>query len=143
MKTAELETIPLFAKLPPDARARVAEAARPIHLDAGQVIVGEGEFAFDFYAIKTGAAEVRQGGERVNELRAGDFLGEMGVVPQHGRRWSRRRRATVITTEPTDAIAIEGSEFRRLTEEIPSLGEAIRAVAAEYSRRDEMRRADR
>jgi CRP-like cAMP-binding protein len=131
MKRADLQSIPLFANLSPDEQARVATAARPVHFDAGQVVVNEDEFAFDFYAIRDGAAEVRRGAEHVDDLGAGDVLGEMGVVPQQGRSWTRRRGATVVVTAPTDAIAIDGSEFRRMAEDIPALADAIRAVAAE------------
>ena len=133
MKSADLQSIALFANLSPDEQARVATAARPVHFDAGQVVVNEGEFAFDFYAIRDGAAEVRRGAEHVADLGAGDVLGEMGVVSQKSRSWTRRRGATVVVTAPTDAIAIaiDGGEFRRMVEDIPALAEAIRVVAAE------------
>jgi CRP-like cAMP-binding protein len=55
VETAEIESIPLFAGLSPDDRARVASVARALQLEVGQVVVNEGEFAFDFYAIKQGA----------------------------------------------------------------------------------------
>ena len=137
MNSADLQGIPLFAGLSPDEQARVAAAARPVHFDAGHVVVNEGEFAFDFYAITDGAAEVRRGAEHVADLGAGDVLGELGVVPQQSRRWTRRRGATVVVTAPTDAIAIDGGEFRRIAGEIPALADAIRAVAAERSARDD------
>jgi CRP-like cAMP-binding protein len=131
MDAADLQSIPLFAKLSPDEQARVAAAARPVHFEAGQVVVNEGEFAFDFYAIRDGAVEVRRGAEHIADLGAGDVLGELGVVPQLSRSWRRRRGATVVVTAPTDAIAIDGSELRRMTRDIPALAEAIRVVAAE------------
>jgi hypothetical protein len=42
----------------------------------------------------------------------------------------RRRNASVVVTAPGDAIAIDGSEFRRLTDEIPAVRNAIHAAAA-------------
>jgi CRP-like cAMP-binding protein len=131
MKSADLQAIPVFAGLSPDELARVAAAARPVHFDPGQVVVNEGEFAFDFYAITDGAAEVRRGEAHVADLGAGDVLGELGVVPQQSWRWTRRRGATVVVTAPTEAIVIDGGDFRRMTGEIPALADAIRAVAAE------------
>ena len=136
MKSADLQAIPLFAGLTPDERARLAAQARPVHFEVGHVVVNEGEFAFDFYAITDGAAEVRRGTEHVADLGAGDVLGEFGVVPQQGRGWTRRRGATVVVTAPTDAIVIDGGEFRRMAGEIPALGEAIRAVASERAAPD-------
>jgi CRP-like cAMP-binding protein len=136
MNAADIESVPLFARLSPDDRARVAEVARTVQLDVGHVVVNEGEFAFDFYAIRQGTAEVRLGGERVGALGPGDVFGEMGVVPADARRWKRRRTASVIVTAPTEAIVIDGSDLRRLAEDIPTLHDAIRATAAERSRAD-------
>ena len=134
MENVNVEAIPLFAGLDPEDRARVATLARPVQWDVGHVVVKEGEFAFDFYAIKDGAAAVQQGGQHLAALGAGDFFGELGVVPNDTRRRSRRRSASVVVTAPTDAIAIDGSDVRRLVEEIPTLGDALRAAAAERTR---------
>jgi CRP-like cAMP-binding protein len=129
--TAEIETIPLFAVLAPAERARVDSVTRLVQFKAGQVMVNEGEFAFDFYVIKDGAAEVRRSGEHIASLGPGDVFGEFGVVPGTAHRWTRRRGATVVATEPTEAIVIAGDEFRRLTNDIPALGDAIRDMAAQ------------
>lgn len=134
MDNVDLGDIPLFAGLAPEERVRVATAARPLRWDVGQVVVKEGEFAFDLYAIRHGAAEVQRGGKCLASLGAGDFFGELGVVPDDTRRWSRRRGASVVVTAQTEAIAIYGSELRRLAEDIPTLGDALRAAAAERSR---------
>jgi CRP/FNR family transcriptional regulator, cyclic AMP receptor protein len=130
MQTAEIESIPLFASLSPFDRARVAAVTRVLQLGVGHVVVNEGEFAFDFYAIKHGAAEVKRGGERVAELGPGDVFGEMGVVFSRASPGKRRRTATVVVTAPTEAIAITGGDFRRLTEDIPALRDAILATIA-------------
>ncbi len=55
-------------------------------------------------------------------------------MPVDDRRWKRRRTATVIVTAPTEAIVIDGSDLGRLTEDIPTLHDAIRATAAERRR---------
>ncbi|HWC85469.1 MAG TPA: cyclic nucleotide-binding domain-containing protein [Solirubrobacteraceae bacterium] len=130
MTEAGIESIPLFAALSPRERTRVAAVTRSLQFEVGQVVVQEGEFAFNFYAIKEGMAEVRHRGEQMAVLRAGDVFGEMGVVRDDARRWTRRRRATVIVTSPTHALVIDGVDFRRLTEEIPALRDAVRATAA-------------
>jgi hypothetical protein len=43
----------------------------------------------------------------------------------------------VIVIAPTEAIVIDGRDFRRLTKEIPALGDAIRATADERGRADD------
>jgi CRP-like cAMP-binding protein len=136
MRSRDLDGIPLFAGLAPEDRARAAAVARRLEWDVGHVVVKEGEFAFDFYAIKHGAVEVRRGPQRVAVLGVGDFFGELGVVPHGAPRWSRRRTASVVVTTPTEAVAIPGSDIRTLDEEIPTLQDALRGAAAERSGRE-------
>jgi CRP-like cAMP-binding protein len=131
LTTTEIEAIPLFAALSSDERARVAVVARLMQFTKGQVMVNEGEFAFAFYAIRQGAADVQRGGDHVASLGPGDVFGEFGVVPYPARRWTRRRGANVIATAPTDAIVIDGSDIRRLTEDIPALHDAVQEIAAQ------------
>lgn len=135
-RDGDLEEIPLFAALAPDERARAAAVARRLEWGVGHVVVKEGEFAFDFYAIRHGAAEVLRGAQRVAVLGAGDCFGELGVVPRDGTRWSRRRTASVVITAPTDAVAIAGSDMRTLAEAIPAFQDALLNAASEHSRRD-------
>jgi len=131
MTAADINDIPIFAALSSEDRARVAGVTRPVHFKVGHVVVNEGEFAFDLYAIKHGAAEVQRGGQHVDDLGPGDVFGEFGVVPGEARRWTRRRGASVIVTAPTDAIVIDGSDFRRLADDLPALRDAIRTMAVE------------
>ena len=134
MEDLQLESIQLFADLTPAERARVASVARALHWDVGHVAVREGEFAFDLYAIKQGSAEVRQRGQRIAALGAGDFFGELGVTRPDTGRWSRRRTASVVVTAPIDVIAIDGAAVRDLTDEIPNLGAALRKAAETHGR---------
>jgi CRP-like cAMP-binding protein len=127
----DLKTIPLFSGLSDLEREQVGTVARSKRWAVGDVVVNEQEFAFDFYAIKEGEANVQQGDELIRVLRSGDFFGEIGVVPSAGHGWSRRRSATVVITAPTTAIAISGDDFRRLVDDIPALGNAVRVAAAD------------
>jgi CRP-like cAMP-binding protein len=136
MSGGDLEGIPLFAGLAPEDRARAAAVARRLEWDMGHVVLKEGEFAFDFYAIKQGAAEVLRGAQQIAVLGAGDFFGELGVVPHDALRWSRRRTASVVVTAPTEALAITGTDIRRLAEEIPTLRDVLRSAAVERSGRE-------
>ena len=132
-ENVDLEGIPLFATLAPEDRAQAATVARQLEWRVGHVVVKEGEFAFDFYAIKQGTAEVQRGGQRIAVLGAGDFFGELGVVPHDALRWSRRRSATVVVTAPTEAVAIAGGDIRKLAEDIPKLRDALQSAAGERS----------
>jgi CRP-like cAMP-binding protein len=79
---------------------------------------------------------VLRGTQRIAVLGAGDFFGELGVVPHDSHRRSRRRTASVVVTAPTEAVAIPGTDIRRLAEEIPALQDALHGAAEERSRRD-------
>lgn len=137
MQPADIESIPLFAQLTPEERLCVAAVAKARHFDPGFVAVNEGEFAFNFYAISRGAAEVRRAGAHVTGLGPGDFFGELGVVPGASRPWTRRRSASVIVTEPTEVVVIDGDEFRRLADTIPSLRDAVSLAASERARTEQ------
>lgn len=129
MSSIDLDGIPLFAALMPADREQAAAVARPLQWEVGHVALGQGEFAFDFYAIKHGAVEVLQAGQRIATLGDGDFFGEIGLVRRDPSTSSRRRSATVVVTAPTEVVAIAGSDIRRLAKEIPALREALdRAV---------------
>ncbi|MGH2862312.1 MAG: cyclic nucleotide-binding domain-containing protein [Solirubrobacteraceae bacterium] len=133
MGNVDLGGIPLFAGLMPEHREQAAAVARQLQWEVGHVALGQGEFAFDFYAIKHGAVEVLQAGQRIATLGDGDFFGEIGLVQQNPRTSSRRRSATVVVTAPTEAVAIAGGDMRRLGEEIPVLREALNRAVAERS----------
>jgi CRP/FNR family transcriptional regulator, cyclic AMP receptor protein len=129
IQPSQLQRVPLFAELSEEDLTRVAAATRRLRWDPGHVAVKEGEFAFDFYAIEDGAAEVQRGAQRLGELGPGDCFGELGVTRPESGRWSRRRTASVVVTAPTEALAIDGSEIRSLAGEIPELANALRAAA--------------
>jgi CRP-like cAMP-binding protein len=76
----DIASIPLFVALSRDEQERVASVSRRVHLGVGEVVVNEGEFAFDFCALTAGRADVVRAGERIATLGAGDVFGEMGVV---------------------------------------------------------------
>jgi serine/threonine-protein kinase len=134
MEGLDLEGISVFAGLSPSDLLRVASVARLLHWDTGHVALREGEFAFDLYAIRRGAAEVQQRGQRIAALGAGDCFGELGVSQPDSGRWSRRRTASVVVTAPTDVIAIDGATIRGLSDEMPGLRDALRQLAAARGR---------
>jgi CRP/FNR family transcriptional regulator, cyclic AMP receptor protein len=133
MNSPQLATLPLFASLSKNCRARLAESARRVRFEAGEEIVREQSLSFEFFAIEEGTAEVLNGDEHVADLGPGEFFGEMGVLPHGALRFSRRN-ATVVARTPVDCIAIPGHEFRQAVEDMPELRDAILAAVAERRR---------
>ena len=119
---ARLKSIPVFAPLGKRELRRVAECADEIEVGAGEELLREGRYAFEFFAIKEGAAEVVRDGAHVADLGPGDVMGEIGAL-SHGQR-----TASVIARIPSTVIFIRAQDFRHLADELPALSEQIRHV---------------
>ena len=127
MNARRLKSIPVFAGLQKHELDRVADCAEEIKVEAGEQLVEEGRFAFEFFVITRGAAEVRRNGSRVAELGTGDVVGELAALT-HGQR-----SASVVATVPTSVVFIRAQDFRHFVEEMPELGERIRRVVEQRS----------
>jgi CRP-like cAMP-binding protein len=125
---ARLKSIPVFAALSKAELRRVAECAEEMDVATGEQLLHEGRFAFEFFAIENGAAEVSRDGAHVADLGAGDVFGEIGAL-SHGQR-----SGSVIATVPTTVIFIRAQDFRHFAEELPALGAEIRRVVDERTR---------
>lgn len=128
MDPGRLKSIPLFAGLDKRELRRVAGCAEELNVPPGEELVREGRYAFEFFAIRDGAAEVLRDGKHVTHLGPGDVLGEIGALT-HGQR-----TASVVATEPTTVIFIRAQDFRHFAEDMPALGARIRAVVHERTR---------
>ena len=84
MDESDLQSIPLFESLPRDDRRLIAQHADEIDVAEGTDLVRQGEFAYEFFVIEQGGAEVLRDGDHIADLGPGDFLGEMGIVEQGG-----------------------------------------------------------
>lgn len=128
MNPRSLKAIPVFAGLDKQQLWRVAECAEEIEAAPGEQLLEEGRFAFEFFAIRSGAAEVIRDGAHVADLGPGDVFGELGALA-HGRR-----NASVVATAPTKVVYIRAQDFRHFADEMPELGERIRRVVEERTR---------
>jgi CRP/FNR family cyclic AMP-dependent transcriptional regulator len=110
-----LRGVPLFADLSKRELESVAAVADELDLPAGRELTREGARGAEFVVIADGAAEVRQGGRRINTLSSGDFLGEIALVT------GAPRTATVKTTAPSRLLVLTSTQFRKLLRDMPSL----------------------
>jgi CRP/FNR family transcriptional regulator, cyclic AMP receptor protein len=125
LDAARLASIPLFADLSERDRADVARYADEVEVAAGKTLAEQGEFAYEFFVIEQGTAEVTKDGRVLATLGPDDFFGEIGLVE------SERRTATVTATSPMELIVIFGPNFRRLERELPELATQIRTAIRE------------
>jgi CRP/FNR family cyclic AMP-dependent transcriptional regulator len=110
-----LKGVPLFEECSKKELNELALLADEIELPAGRKLAAAGARGREFVVIVDGAAEVRRKGRKVNELRSGDFLGEIALVT------GTPRTATVITTKPSRVLVITAQAFRTLLRDLPSL----------------------
>jgi CRP-like cAMP-binding protein len=91
----------------------------------GTELVRQGDFAYEFFVIEEGTAEVVRDGRRVAELGPGDFLGEMGIVGH------TVRNATVVTTSPARVIVMSEQALRSMRASNPTIADRITAAVEE------------
>jgi CRP-like cAMP-binding protein len=125
MDESQLASIPLFASLSKQERRDLARLADEVDIDEGRHLVEEGDFAWEFFAIQDGKAEVRRGERHVADLGPGDFLGEMGALDHS------RRRATVVATSPMKVMVLTDYDLRHVANRMPDVAEQLRAACRE------------
>ena len=103
----------------------MARNADEVELEAGYALCREGELAWEFMVLEEGTAKVVRGDQFLNELGPGDFLGEIGVIE------GTPRNATVTALSPIRAIVMTGHAFRQICNEMPEVGNRIRAAIEE------------
>ena len=94
-------------------------------MEEGKHLVDEGEFAWEFFAIEEGTAEVRKGDQHIADLGPGDFLGEMGAMDHS------RRRATVVATSPMTVMVLTDYDLRHVAHQMPAVAEKLEAACKE------------
>jgi CRP-like cAMP-binding protein len=105
----ELARVGLFAELPGETLARLADRMQREEVAAGTVVIREGEPGDRFYVLLTGIAGVSQSsiGDR-SVLRAGDFFGEVALA------MNISRTATVTTMTPCVVASCDSATFDEL-----------------------------
>lgn len=122
-----LGRVPVFEALSPADLEQVARVAVLRRLPAGQVIFREGDASDTCYVVVSGRARaVRENGDgrsiALAHFGPGDIFGELAMFDDE------RRSATLETLDDLDALAIAGSDMRRLLRAHPDL--AVKLVSA-------------
>jgi CRP-like cAMP-binding protein len=125
MDESSLREVALFESMPSGALGVVAQHADEIDVSEGTELAHQGDFAYEFFVIEDGTAEVVRNGERIAELGPGDFLGEMGIIGQVVRN------ASVVTTSPARVIVMTEQAFRSMSQANPDLADRISAAVEE------------
>jgi MFS family permease len=102
---ALLRSNPVFAPLPPAALETVARSAIERHVEAGEVLIAQGEEGDRYFAIAAGEVDVTRDGVSVKVLRRGDGVGEVALLTDV------RRTATVTAVQPTVVWEVDREPF--------------------------------
>jgi CRP-like cAMP-binding protein len=110
-----LKGVPLFADCSKRELREISQVADELDLPAGSELTHEGATGQELVVIAEGAADVIRRGRKINQVGAGDFVGEIALVTDSPRT------ATVRTTAPTHALVLTRRDFRSLMKRVPSI----------------------
>lgn len=117
-----LASVPIFAPLPGGSLEHLAARLIPLRVDAGTVIVREGDAGDRFYIVAEGEIEVSQYDRAVSELAPGGYFGEIALLRDVPR--------TTTVTARTDAVlyALDRDDFLAAVTGHPQSAEAAETV---------------
>lgn len=127
MLEAQLKEVPFFGMLSKKELAAVARQTDEIDVKEGETLARQGDVGREFFIILDGTAAVFRGDDRIAELGAGDFFGEIALVGDEPRV------ATVKATTPMRVIVMTRRSFREIDRSMPQVH--ARIVEAIESRR--------
>jgi CRP-like cAMP-binding protein len=122
MDPARLTAIPIFSHLSEEEARRLSAFATETSVADGQILMKQGDYSVELIAIEEGSAEVRRDDKKIADLKAGDLIGEMGLLEHEPRN------ADVIATSPMRVIKLTHWEIRRMSEDTL---ERIQQIVAE------------
>ena len=116
--------MPLFATCSNADLNAIAAAVDELEVEAGRVLVTEGEVGKEAFVIVEGEAVVSRDGEVLNTIGAGHPFGEMALVDRSPRN------ATVTARTPMRLLVIGQREFVGLMDASPGFTRSILAALA-------------
>jgi hypothetical protein len=105
VEIALLRSLPLFAELPAPAIEGLAAALRPVQLDAGAVLIRQGDPGDAYFAIAAGELDAVQDGRFLGRYGRGDGVGEIALLR------AVPRTATVTAHTPATVYRLDRDLF--------------------------------
>ncbi len=109
---------------------KFAEVGRLVHILEGWSMISADTPADNAYFILDGEVQIRDNGQDIATVGAGEFVGEGAIVNR------TYRSAQVIAKTPLTALVISAEEGRKLAAEIPALNDLIQREASDRSKTD-------
>lgn len=127
MDASQLKRFSLFEDVEDDKLAKIAPFTQLVEFPEGKVIVQEGGFSNDFYAIDDGKVRVEKDGQEVATLGPGDVFGEQGLLEK------QERSASVIAASVVRVLKIEHWELSRMRKAMPEVIDRLQKTVEERS----------
>jgi MFS family permease len=117
-----LGSVPIFAPLPGGTLEHLAARLVPLRVEAGSMIVREGDAGDRFYIVAEGKLDVSQEGATLAALDAGDYFGEIALLRDTSRT------ATVTARTAAVLYALDREDFLAAVTGHPQSAEAAESV---------------
>jgi CRP/FNR family transcriptional regulator, cyclic AMP receptor protein len=123
-KVIRLQEAPGLGGISAEELASVARLADECHLDPGAVLTRQGYVGRECFLVVSGSAGVYVNGVRVATAKAGDFVGEMGLLG------ASPRTATVRADTDMEVFLIGPQAFSALLDIGPVVRHMLGAMSA-------------
>lgn len=130
--TKHLKNIPLFSTCSARELAMIAKSTDEIHVDAGKVIVDQGQMGREAFVLISGEAVARRNGKKVASFARGAVIGELSLL-DHGPR-----TASVVAQTDCRLLVISQRNLYSVIEKVPTIARKLLATLA-----SRLREADR
>ncbi|HYN68788.1 MAG TPA: cyclic nucleotide-binding domain-containing protein [Candidatus Eisenbacteria bacterium] len=124
-----LSQVPLFAGVGPEGLEEIAGIAREKDVPAGTVLTHEGRHEGYFFVVIEGIIRIERGGQTINTLGPGDFLGEIALLDDGPRT------ATATTETPCRLLSLMPEQFHQLMIDLPTVQTALLQSVAQHLRK--------
>jgi CRP-like cAMP-binding protein len=124
-----LKGVDLFAEIPGQELARIAQAAEEMELPSGAELMREGELGDSLYLLLQGEVEVRRGDQAITRLGPRECVGELALLD------SEPRSATVRTLDATRVLKLERDAFYQLMNDHLEITRGVIKVLTQRLRR--------
>lgn len=114
-RVSALRKVPLFEDMDVEYLHGIARHCEQKDVDAGAVLVEQGEPGHELIVIMSGAARVERDGQTIARLGAGNYVGEMALLD------GSSRSATVVADGPTRVISLSHRIFDSLLSDVKGL----------------------
>lgn len=114
-----LRGVDLFAYVPDDVLARVAQVAQIVHFAPGEQFIEQGAAGDCLFVMIDGEAGILVDNQQVARRLAREVIGELAILDKHPRR------ATCVAITDITALKIDQNDFTALMEESPALLQGI------------------